>query len=92
MHGPDGAPFVLDAATKTVYRIDLGGKASAIFREGNKAAGATESAPKLIGVGGRDLLMVDAKNVVWRWRPANTTGKGTTPRARRPAPPSGATT
>lgn len=81
--GPDGAPFVLDAATKTVYRIDLaGGKATAIFREGAKAAGATESAPKIIGVGGRDLLMIDAKNVVWRWRPANTTGKGSISRVR----------
>ncbi|HJP89619.1 MAG TPA: hypothetical protein VJ850_11345 [Candidatus Limnocylindrales bacterium] len=79
----DPSPFVLDAATKTVYRIDLqNGKASVIFREGNKAAGATESAPKIIGVGGRDLLMVDAKNVVWRWRPANSTGKGSISRVR----------
>jgi hypothetical protein len=77
--GPDGAPFVLDAATKTVYRIDLANrKASAIFRAGNKpSTGGTEGTPILIGVGGRDLLMVDDKNVVWRWRPANTTGKGT---------------
>jgi hypothetical protein len=81
--GPDGAPFVLDAATKTVYRIDLaGGNATAIFRAGNKAAGATQAAPRLIGVGGRDLLMVDAKNVVWRWRPANTSGKGSITRVR----------
>jgi hypothetical protein len=81
--GPDGAPFVLDAATKTVYRIDLKNeKASAIFREGNKAAGATQAAPKLLAVGGRDLLMVDTKNVVWRWRPANSTGKGTITRVR----------
>ncbi len=81
--GPDGAPFVLDAATKTVYRIDLKNeKASAIFREGNKAAGATQAAPKLLAVGGRDLLMVDTKNVVWRWRPANSNGKGTITRVR----------
>ena len=58
--GPDGAPFVLDAATRDVYRIDLAnGKASAIFREGNKAAGATQGVPQLLAVGGRDLLMVD---------------------------------
>jgi hypothetical protein len=76
--GPDGAPFVLDAATRTVYRIDLkNGKAAAIFREGNSAAGRKEAAPKLLAVGGRDLLILDQKNVVWRWRPANTTGKGT---------------
>ena len=81
--GPDDAPFVLDAATATVYRIDVPGKkATAIFREGNKAAGATQGAPRLITVGGRDLLMVDSKNVVWRWRPANTIGKGTITRVR----------
>jgi hypothetical protein len=81
--GPDGAPFVLDAATKTVYRIDVAGKkATAIFREGNKAAGATQGVPKLLTVGGRDLLMVDSKNVLWRWRPADTNGKGTITRVR----------
>ncbi len=79
----DHASFVLDAATKSVYRIDLAAKkATAIFREGNKAAGATEGAPKLLAVGGRDLLMVDSKNVLWRWRPADTKGKGTITRVR----------
>jgi hypothetical protein len=79
VRGPDGAPFVLDAATKSVYRIDLASrKATVIFRAGNKpSTGGTEGIPKLLGIGGRDLLMVDDKNVVWRWRPANTTGKGT---------------
>jgi len=76
--GPDGFPFVLDAATKAVYRIDLAGrKAAAIFKQGNTAAGRKEGAPKLMAVGGRDLLILDDKNVVWRWRPANTSGKGT---------------
>ena len=83
VRGPDGAPFVLDAATESVYRIDLAGKkAAVIFRKGAKAAGATQAAPKLLTVGGRDLLMVDTKNVIWRWRPANTTGKGTITRVR----------
>jgi hypothetical protein len=81
--GPDGAPFVLDAGTSAVYRIDLANrKATAIFKKGNKAAGATEGTPKLLGVGGRDLLMIDDKNIVWRWRPANSTGKGTITRVR----------
>jgi hypothetical protein len=83
VRGPDGAPFVLDAATATVYRIDLANrKAAAVFREGNKSAGTTQGIPKLLGVGGRDLLMVDDKNVVWRWRPANTTGKGSITKVR----------
>ena len=53
------------ASRKTVYRINLsGGKATAIFREGNKAAGATQGTPKLLAVGGRDLLMLDSKNIL----------------------------
>jgi hypothetical protein len=83
VQGPDGAPYALDAATQTVYRIDLAHtKATSIFRQGTKAAGTTEAAPKLITVGGRDVVIVDAQNVVWKWRPANATGKGTLVRVR----------
>jgi len=78
VRGPDGAPFVLDKKSGTVYRIDVAGKrASAIFHQGSSAAGRKEGAPKLLAVGGRDLLILDDKNIVWRWRPANTSGKGT---------------
>jgi hypothetical protein len=78
VRGPDGAPFVLDRKTASVYRIDVAAKkAAVVFHQGNSAAGKKESAPKLLAVGGRDLLIVDSKNVVWRWRPANTSGRGT---------------
>lgn len=82
--GPNGLPYVLDAATKSVYRIDLRARtATAIFREGTKAAGAVEAAPKLMALGAtRDLLIVDTANVVWRWRPADNAGAGTTTRVR----------
>ena len=79
VRGPDGAPYVLDATTSTVYRINLTDlTAAAIFREGNKAGGSTEATPRLIATGGPDLLILDAKNVLWRWRPADAKGKGTT--------------
>jgi len=81
VRGPDGAVYVLDAGTAAVYRIDVAhGKAVATFKKGNRAAGATQAEPKLLAVGGRDILIVDAKNIVWKWRAANTTGKGTTTR------------
>lgn len=81
--GPDGAPFVLDAATKTVYRIDVAAqRATAILREGTKASGATAAAPRFLFVGGPDVLVLDAENQLWRWRPANTAGKGTLVRIR----------
>ncbi len=77
--GPGSVPFVLDRATKSVYRIDPGTKkATAIFREGTKAAGSVEAAPKLIALGAsRDLLIVDTANILWRWRPADKAGNGT---------------
>ena len=36
--------------------------------------------PKFLAVGGRDLLILDAKNALWRWRASNDAGKGTTNR------------
>ena len=80
--GPGSATFVLDRGTKSVYRVDPAThKANVVFRAGQKvpSAGATESAPKLMALGAtRDLLIVDEKNILWRWRPADTAGKGTT--------------
>jgi hypothetical protein len=78
VRGPDDAPYVMDAATKTVYRVDLKRKrANAIAREGQRVGGTRMAAPKLLAVGVRDLLILDAKNVLWRWRPSNDAGKGT---------------
>ncbi|MEW5990067.1 MAG: hypothetical protein AB1736_01825 [Chloroflexota bacterium] len=81
VRGPDGAPYVLDPVTASVYRINLAeGTAVAIYRDGTKAAGSVEAAPVMMTTGGRDLLILDLKNVLWRWRPADATGKGTTTR------------
>jgi len=79
VRGPDGAPYVLDPKTASVYRVNLADKtAVAIFRDGTKAAGSVEAAPIMLTVGGQDLLILDVKNVLWRWRPADATGRGTT--------------
>jgi hypothetical protein len=76
--GPDDAPYVIDATTKSVYRVDLKRKkAVAILRAGRKAAGTTVAEPKFLAVGGRDLLILDSKNVLWRWRASDDAGKGT---------------
>ncbi|MEJ7747797.1 MAG: hypothetical protein WKF56_00745 [Candidatus Limnocylindrales bacterium] len=78
VQGPDGAPYVLDAATKTVYRVDLKRRnATTVVRAGWEAAGTKVAEPRLIASGGRDLLILDAKNAVWRWRPSNDAGMGT---------------
>jgi hypothetical protein len=79
--GPDKVPYVIDGAAKSVYRVDLKRKrAVTIARSGRKFGSIKMSEPKFLAVGGRDLLIVDAKNVVWRWRASNDAGKGTTNR------------
>ena len=79
VRGPDGAPYVLDATSATVYRINLADRtAVAIFRDGDKTKAGTEAAPRFLAAGGPDLLILDIKNILWRWRPADATGKGTT--------------
>jgi hypothetical protein len=76
--GPDSVPYVIDKASKTVFRIDLKRKrAVAIARVGRAVGGTRMAEPKFLAVGSRDLLILDAKNVLWRWRASNDAGKGT---------------
>jgi hypothetical protein len=83
IQGPDGEPYVLDSARNTVWRINLAARdAARVIREGTEAAGAVAAAPRLLAAGGPDLLILDASNVLWRWRPADATGQGTTTRVR----------
>ena len=81
--GPDRVPFVLDRATASVYRIDLATKkATLVYRDRKPAAGAVEGVPRLLAAASRDLLVVDRKNVVWRWQPSDKKGNGTTTRVK----------
>ncbi len=78
VRGPDGNPYVIDRSTKAVYRIGLKtADATVVVKAGTKAKGGTVATPRYLGVGGQDLLILDSKNVLWRWRPANDSGKGT---------------
>jgi hypothetical protein len=81
--GPRAVPFVLDKATASVYRIDPATKkATLVFRSKNKVTAGTEGVPKLITSAARDLVIIDNKNVVWRWRPKDQAGGGTTTKVR----------
>ena len=79
VRGPDGAPYVLDRATKTVYRIDLKTKkATLVARAGTKAGGATGATPKFLArrrPGPADPRR--RRTSCGAGAPANTTGKGT---------------
>ena len=78
VRGSDGAPYVLDTANKTVWRIDLAKKtASPIAKSGQRASGTRVADPKLLVTGGPDVLVLDTKNNLWRWRPTDTKGRGT---------------
>jgi len=78
VQGPDGNPYVIDGSTKTVYRVNLKNKtATVVAKSGTKTKAGTVATPRFLGVGGQDLLILDSKNVLWRWRPADDTGKGT---------------
>ena len=78
VRGPDGNPYVIDRSTKAVYRIGLKTKtATVVVKAGTKNKGVTVATPRYLAVGGQDLLILDTKNVLWRWRPADDAGKGT---------------
>ena len=46
-------------------------------RTGRRTRPGRSPSPRYLAVGGQDLLILDAKNVLWRWRPADDKGKGT---------------
>ena len=52
-----------DSDTKTAT-------ATPVLSAGQEIGGAVVGAPVMLAVGGPDLLMLDAENRVWRWRPA----------------------
>jgi hypothetical protein len=74
--GPDGAAYVLDKTANTVYRVDLttGAKTAAAFKgEQDQLRTGTVGTPRLLAVGGQDVLIVDDNNAIWRWRNESST-------------------
>ena len=83
VRGPDGAPFVLDTAGRAVYRVDLKTKkASLILKTGDTIGSLKAGNPRFLAVGGPDLLILDSKNILWRWRSIDKKGNGTLARIR----------
>ena len=80
VRGPDQepTPYILDRGAKAVYRIDITAKRATPIYEANDRLGNIRLAePRLLAVGGRDLLILDANNQLYRWRSSNTSGRGT---------------
>ena len=60
VRGPDGVPYVIDRATKTVYRYSLKTKnATVVVKNGTKNRAGTVANPRYLGVGGQDLLILE---------------------------------
>ena len=73
--GPDGASYSI--AGDEVIRIDPETGASAIIAQEGAGVGAGLGTPKLLAVGGPDLLILDDGGALWRWRPSDDVGGGT---------------
>ena len=75
----DGAAYVLDKTVGTVYRISLDTGAKLPVVEVGLApinGGSIVGNPRLLATGGSDVLVLDDFNSLWRWRPADKTGRG----------------
>lgn len=75
VRGPDDAGYLI--ADRSVVRVDpLTGASTTVVRPGE---GGDEGigAPELLAQGGPDLLIVDVRGALWRWRPSDDVGGGT---------------
>ena len=80
--GSDGGAYVIDQTnTPTVYRIDLvtRSKIAVAVKGEQPPGGGVVGTPRLLAVGGPDVLILDSANNLWRWRPGAgaATGQGT---------------
>jgi hypothetical protein len=83
----DGAAYVLDQTFGTVYRISLDtGAKIPVIQVGHAPVngGSIMGNPRLLAAGGPDILVLDDFNSLWRWRPADNTGRGTPVRVNVP--------
>jgi hypothetical protein len=75
VRGPDEEPYLI--VGREVFRVDLSsGAAVRVIQPGDGPAQGI-GAPRLLSRGGPDLLIVDIRGDLWRWRPADEAGGGT---------------
>ena len=79
--GPDGFSYIIDDYSGAVYRVDPGAqpnpRATVVFQPGYDLYGSRTGRAQAIMSSGPDLVIFDASSNLWRWRPADTSGKGT---------------
>jgi len=75
VRGPDDAAYVIYG--QTVVRVDPESGAAVNIVAVGDGPGQGIGAPRLLARGGPDLLIVDERGGLWRWRPSDTSGGGT---------------
>ena len=86
--GPDGAPYYIgpasDGTGKSVWRFDA--KRDRVWEIIKTGDGPNQgiAAPRLLAAQAADLLIVDSRGDLWRWRPSNDKNGGSLTRRRIP--------
>ena len=79
--GPDGYSYIIDDYSGAVYRVDPAAqpnpRATVVFQPGYDLFGSRTGRAQAIMSAGPDLVIFDASSNLWRWRPADSSGKGT---------------
>ena len=79
--GPDRYPYIIDQHSGAVYRVDATAKpnprATVVFQPGYDLYGTRTGRAQAITAAGPDLVIFDTSSNLWRWRPADSTGRGT---------------
>lgn len=75
--GPDSAAYAIDGSSDRVIRADLTTGAVVTIINPGDGPGSGIGRPSLLSAGGPDLLVLDHRGGLWRWRPSDATGRGT---------------
>jgi hypothetical protein len=75
VRGPDNVAYAI--VGQAVVRVDPEEGAVATIVQAGDGTGQGIGEPRLLARGGPDLLIVDSRGAMWRWRPSDTVGGGT---------------
>jgi len=75
VRGPDNAAYLI--ASRSVVRVDLESGSAVTVASAGDGPGTGMGAPMLLSRGGPDLLILDVRGGLWRWRPSDDSGAGT---------------
>jgi hypothetical protein len=72
--GPDGAAYAIDTGAGVVMRVDVGTADGRVVVTPGEGRAETMAEPRMLAVGGADVLILDEADGLWRWRPGEGDG------------------